>query len=47
MQILCTLPAVISTLEILVEEGDDEDRRWARWLLEQFGGTVGFERHST
>jgi hypothetical protein len=46
MKLLLSLPLVISTLKVLVDEGDDGDKRWARKLLKEFSGDAGFDRHS-
>jgi hypothetical protein len=44
LTLLSMLPVVISTLQLLLHEGDDGDRRWALKLLRQFGGEEGFDR---
>lgn len=46
MALLSSLPLVLSTLQALLHEGDDADRRWAHQLLKQFSGDAGFERQS-
>ena len=42
---LSTLPVIISTLHLLLLDGDDDDKKWARELLEQLSGREGFRRH--
>jgi hypothetical protein len=46
MKLLSALPLVISTLSKLCEEGDDDDRRWAKKMLKQFSGDAGYDRHA-
>ena len=41
---LSTLPVIISTLHMILRDGDSDDKKWARTLLEQLSGRDGFRR---
>jgi hypothetical protein len=41
MKLLMSLPLIVTTLELLMSEGDDEDVKWARELVFQFSGDEG------
>ena len=42
-KLLYMMPTTIATLERLAQEGDTDDRSWARELLLMFGGDKGYD----